>query len=106
MNIEEEFNKFLHEWVKKNFGESEADDPSWSIEALAHDLAEKYWSIYHQHQLENIKDDVLMVAEENDIDLTEKEAYTIACDYEYSEAYCAPDKESIKYFINHFKGEE
>ena len=31
MNVEEEFKKFLYEWVKKNFGESEADDPSWSI---------------------------------------------------------------------------
>lgn len=35
MNIEEEFKKFLHEWVKKNFGQSEADDPSLSIECIA-----------------------------------------------------------------------
>lgn len=106
MDIEKEFKKFLRKWVEKMYGQNEAYNPSWDTKALAHDLTKEYWSIYHQHQLENIKDDVLMVAEENDIDLTEKEAYTIACDYEYSEAYCAPDKESIKYFINHFKGEE
>lgn len=106
MNIEEEFNKFLYEWVRKDFGQSEADDPSWSIKALAHDLAKEYWNIRHRHELENIKDDILMVATDNNIDLTDKEAYTIACEYETSEAYCAPDRESIKYFINHFKGEE
>lgn len=106
MNIEEEFNKFLYEWVRKDFGQSEADDPSWSIKALAHDLAKEYWNIRHRHELENIKDDILMVARDNNIDLTDKEAYTIACKYETSEAYCAPDRESIKYFINHFKGEE
>lgn len=106
MNIEQEFKKFLYEWVKKMYGQSEADDPSWSIEALAHDLASKYWDVRHKHELENIKDDILMVANDNNIDLTEKEAYTVACEYETSEAYCAPDRESIKYFINHFKGEE
>lgn len=106
MSIEQEFNEFLYEWVKKNFGQSEADDPSWSIKALAHDLAEKYWDVRHKHELENIKDDILMVATDNNISLTENEAYIIACKYETSESYCAPDRESIKYFINHFKGEE
>lgn len=106
MNIEKEFKKFLRKWVEKMYGQSEAYDPSWSIEALAHDLAEKYWDVRHKHELENIKDDILMVANDNGINLTEKEAYTIACEYETSEAYCAPDRESIKYFINHFKGEE
>lgn len=105
MNIKEEYQKFLYEWVKKNFGQSEADDPSWSIEALADALSEKYWGVRHKHELENIKNDILMVAHDNDIDLTEQEAYTIADEYEYSEAYCTPDRESIKYFINHFKGE-
>ena len=106
MNIEKEFNEFLYEWVKKNFGQSEADDPSWSIEALAHDLAEKYWDVRNKHELENIKDDILMVANDNSINLTEKEAYTIACEYETSEAYCAPDRESIKYFIRREKEKE
>lgn len=52
MNIEEEFKKFLHEWVKKNFGQSEADDPSWSIEALAHDLRDEYIKIKEREDLE------------------------------------------------------
>lgn len=33
--------EIIYDWVKTNFGESEADDPSWSIEALAKHLDEK-----------------------------------------------------------------
>lgn len=33
------FNKEIYDWVAKNFGESEADDPSWNIEALSAHLA-------------------------------------------------------------------
>ena len=33
------FNTTITEWVAKNFGESEAEDPSWSIEALSAHLA-------------------------------------------------------------------
>ena len=106
MNIEKELRKFLYEWVKKNFGQSEADDPSWSIEALSKDLTKKYWDIHHKRVLDNIKDDVMMTAEENGISLSEKDAYTIAFDYEYSEAYCAKDNDSIMYFIRRYKGEE
>lgn len=27
--------KIIYNWVKENFGESEADDPSWNIDLLA-----------------------------------------------------------------------
>lgn len=33
------FYEAIYEWVKDNFGQSEADDPSWSIEALADHLS-------------------------------------------------------------------
>lgn len=106
MNIEQEFNKFLYEWVKKNFGQSEADDPSWSIKALAHDLADEYWKIQERVERENIKEDIKYVAENNGIELTEQELADIADDYRYSEAYCAMDGDSIMYFIEKYKGEE
>lgn len=35
-----DFKTIIYEWVKENFGESEADNPSWSIEALAKHLSE------------------------------------------------------------------
>lgn len=105
MNIEKEFNKFLYRWVKDNFGQSEADDPSWSIKALAHDLAEEYWKIQERVERENIKEDIKYVAGNNDIELTEQELADIADDYRYSEAYCAMDADSIMYFIEKRKDE-
>lgn len=103
MNIEEEFKKFLYEWVKKNFGESEADDPSWSIEALAHDLREEYIKIKEREDLEWVKEDVEYVAENHDIKLTDKQAYAVAQEYMLSEAYCELHAEDILYFIQREK---
>lgn len=31
----------IYDWVKKNYGEAEANDPSWSIKALADELAKE-----------------------------------------------------------------
>ena len=103
MNIEEEFKKFLHEWVKKNFGQSEADDPSWSIEALAHDLREEYIKIKEREDLEWVKEDVEYVANDHDIKLTDKQAYAVAQEYMLSEAYCEMHAEDILYFIQREK---
>ena len=103
MTVEEEFKKFLYEWVKKNYGESEADDPSWSIEALAHDLREEYIKIREREDTEWVKEDVEYVAEQNDIELTEKQAYAVAKEYMLSEAYCEMHAEDILYFIHREK---
>ena len=105
MNIEKEFNKFLYRWVKDNFGQSEADDPSWSIKALAKDLADEYWKIQERVERDNIKEDIKYVADNNEIELTEQELADITDDYRYSEAYCAMDEDSILYFIEKRKGE-
>ena len=32
--------ELIYEWVSENFGQSEADDPSWNIEELADYLEE------------------------------------------------------------------
>lgn len=34
--------KIIYEWVKRNYGESEAHDPSWSIVELANEIVNKY----------------------------------------------------------------
>ena len=103
MNIEKEFKKFLYEWVKKNFGGSEADDPSWSIEALAHDLRKEYIKIKEREDLEWVKEDVEYVAMTNDIELTDKQAYAVAQEYMLSDAYCELHAEDILYFIQREK---
>ena len=106
MNIEEAFKKFLHEWVKKNFGQIEADDPSWSIEALAHDLRDEYIKIKEREDLEWVKEDVGYVANDHDIKLTDKQAYAVAQEYMLSEAYCEMHAEDILYFIQREKEKE
>ena len=106
MNVEEEFKKFLYEWVKKNFGESEADDPSWSIEALAHDLRDEYIKIKEREETEWVKEDVEYVANNHDIKLTDKQAYAVAQEYMLSEAYCEMHAEDILYFIQREKEKE
>lgn len=104
--IEKEIKKYLSEWVKQNYGESEADNPSWSIDALAHDLAEKYWKLHDQVELENIRDDVMYVADINGIELSDRQVNAVADKYRYSEAYCAMSAEDILYYIEHYKGEK
>lgn len=106
MNVEEEFKKFLYEWVKKNFGESEADDPSWSIEALAHDLREEYIKVKEREETEWVKEDVEYVAKNHDIKLTDKQAYAVAQEYMLSEAYCEMHAEDILWFIQREKEKE
>ena len=36
MRLEE----FITKWVRDNYGDNEADNPSWNIEALAHSIEE------------------------------------------------------------------
>ena len=104
MNIEKELHKFLYEWVKKNFGESEAEEPSWSIEALAHDLAIEFMELDERSKIINITDDILEVAEDNGIDLKKRDAESIARKYRFSEGYCRRDDEDIKDFIEMWEG--
>ena len=103
MNIEKEFKKFLRKWVEKMYGQSEAYNPSWSIEALAHDLRDEYIKIKEREDLEWVKEDVEYVANDHDIKLTDKQAYAVAQEYMLSEAYCEMHAEDILYFIQREK---
>ena len=106
MNIEEEFKKFLHEWVSKMYGQSEADDPSWSIEALAEELAKHQHELYWKQELEYLKEDVENYVngldaydkrqlfgglDNNKWELSEKQMYAIADEIRNSEWYCSID---------------
>ena len=99
MNIEKELHKFLYKWVGENFGTQEAEDPSWSIEALDHDLAIEFMELDEQSKIINITDDILDVAEDNNIKLTKREAEAMARKYRFSDGYCRRDDEDIKDFI-------
>ena len=106
MNIEQEFKKFLRKWVEKMYGQNEAYNPSWDIKTLAHDLREEYIKIKEREDLEWVKEDVEYVAENNDIKLTDKQAYAVAQEYMLSEGYCELHAEDILWFIQREKEKE
>lgn len=99
MDITEQFQMFLEDWVKQNYGQGEVDNPSWDIKRLSVALKEKFWELKDDVELLNITDDVLMTAEEHGIELRWRVAEDVADDYRLSESYCAKDGEAIWYFI-------
>ena len=100
--IKQLFYKNIYEWVKQNFGESEAEDPSWSIEALAQDLADSplAFDIYKTVEREYLRDDCDMVAEGMEVELTDKEREVVVDEFMDSEAYVDAHAEDWQWFIN------
>lgn len=105
MNIKEEYRKDIYNWVAENFGESEADDPSWSIEALAEEMQKTFLRLHEEIIRTGIADAIRGVANDNDIELTDEELDLAVDEYRYSEAYCEDDPDAILHFINKVKGE-
>ena len=75
------FYEAIYEWVAENFGQSEADDPSWSIEALADHLsktdinpdelnANTKWLAYDKLREWNLEQDLEQVAESKGLTLS------------------------------------
>lgn len=106
MTLQEEIKKkigeTIYEWVKQNFGESEADDPSWNIEALAEELSKSslIHDIYRAIELDYLKEDVEYYAEQHNYKLTEQQKYAVADKIMNSEWYCSIDPEDLYYYVN------
>lgn len=98
-------NKTIYDWVARNFGTQEAEDPSWNIEALASDLAYRIekdnikFDIYRAVERGFLKDDCDMVAENMGVRLTDKERGVIVDDYMNSDAYADAHAEDWEWFI-------
>lgn len=82
------FYQAIYEWVKQNFGESEADEPSWSIEALADYLnktdikpdelsANTQWLAYDKLKEHFLEEDIKSVAEQRGLTLSKVDIETI-----------------------------
>ena len=114
MNYKEKLTKIIYEWVKQNFGESEADDPSWSIEALAEELAKHQHELYWEQELEYLKEDVENYVNGLDAydkrqlfggldkykwELTEQQIYNVADEIRNSEWYCSIDPIMLHEYI-------
>ena len=86
------FYEAIYEWVAENFGQSEADDPSWSIEALADHLsktdikpdelnANTKWLVYDELREWNLEQDIKQVAESKGLTFTKDEVARIKHQY-------------------------
>lgn len=92
--------KIIYNWVADNFGESEAQDPSWDIKALAEEIGKHYHEIYWQQELEYLKEDVECYVEGHDeYELTEQQMYAVADKIRNSEWYCSINPEDMEYYI-------
>ena len=99
--------KNIHEWVKNNFGQSEADDPSWNIEELAKNLAHSLL-IYDIHRMVEryyLGMDCDYIAYRNGIKLTEKERELAISEFMECEPYVDIHAEDWVFVIDKIKGE-
>ena len=82
------FYEAIYEWVAENFGESEANDPSWDIKALADHLgntdikstelnANTKWVVYDELRDWNLEQDIEDVAKHHRIELSKDDIETI-----------------------------
>ena len=114
MDYKEMFKNIIYKWVAKNFGESEAEDPSWSIDALAEELASHQHELYWQQELEYLKEDVENYVNGLDAydkrqlfggldkykwELTEQQIYNVADEIRNSEWYCSIDPIMLHEYI-------
>lgn len=98
--MQKDIEKIIYEWVKRYFGRSEADDPSWNIKDLSKELVSHFHELYWKQELEYLKEDV-----ENFVDgldeysLTEQQMYNVADKIRNSEWYCSINPEDMEYYI-------
>lgn len=74
------FYEIIYEWVAENYGTQEAEDPSWSIEALADRLSNRdikpdelnantKWLVYDKLREWNLEQDIDQIAESKGLTL-------------------------------------
>ena len=104
------FYEAIYSWVEQNFGPHEAQDPSWSIEALAEHLSESNIdpdelnaytksNVYQKVEQAYLEEDVENYANDHDIKLTQQQIYNVADKIRFSDWYCSIDPESLDYYI-------
>ena len=105
------FYEAIYEWVADNFGQSEADDPSWSIEALADHLSKSdikpvelnaytNSAVYSTLEQSYVEEDVADYAERMGYKLTEQQIGCVADEIRNSDWYCSINAEDMEWYIN------
>lgn len=105
------FYEAIYEWVAENFGESEADDPSWNIEALADHLSKTdikpeelnaytKINVYGTLDQSYVEEDVERYASDHGYKLTEQQIGYVADRIRNSDWYCSINSEDMEWYIN------
>ena len=105
------FYEAIYEWVAKNYGQSEADDPSWNIEALADHLsktdikpdelnANTLFSAYQEIDQHFVEEGVKDYAERKGYKLTEQQISYVADRIRSSDWYYSIDAKNVDWYIN------
>lgn len=99
-NLKDAIEDIIKRWVKDNYGESEAENPSWNIEELANELVRNttalHWIVEEIYTMEDVTD----IAEANDIKLTPSQVRKIAKNFMDDDSTMKVDREGIEYWIN------
>lgn len=104
------FYDIIYKWVANNFGQSEADDPSWNIEALADHLnntdiepdelnAYTKSNVYSTLDQSYVEQDVADYAERMGYKLTEQQTGNVADNIRNSDWYCSINAEDMDWYI-------
>ena len=71
--VRELIKQTIYEWVKQNFGESEADDPSWDSDALADEVSHAklmnqiYQIIRHEYTKQDVRNVIDSMGQEENL---------------------------------------
>lgn len=100
----------IYKWVADNFGESEADNPSWNIEALADHISKSdidpnelnaYTKscVYSTLDQSYVEQDVVDYAERMGYKLTEQQIGYVADRIRNSDWYCSINAGDMEWYI-------
>ena len=104
------FYEAIYESVAENFGQSEADDPSWDIKALADHLnntdikpdelnAYTKGNVYSTLDQSYVEADVEEYAQDKGIKLTDQQIGNIADNIRNADWYCSIGAEDMDWYI-------
>ena len=104
------FYEAIYEWVADSFGQSEADNPSWNIEALADHLnntdikpdelnAYTKSCVYSTLDQSYVEQNVVDYADSMGYKLTEQQIEYVADNIRHSDWYCVISTEDLEWYI-------
>ena len=91
----------IYKWVAKNFGTQEAEDPSWSIEALAEEIYFHRWEIYEAVREDCTIEDIERIAEDKGVKLTKDQVNLALHRYSKTDDY---NLEQLDYIVDEVVG--